>query len=86
MVLHSRSFLNCDQNGFYSSPNDDAVSKFDLLLATLANKVSLVTTADVASLISDGIAGDVMEYSHNVKMDCAEVAAITPIAATNKTT
>ena len=86
MVLHSWSFLNCDQAGHYSSPNYDAVSKFDILMAALAKQVSLVTTADVANLISDGIAGDVMEYSHNVRMGSAEVTAITPITAADKTT
>ena len=84
MVLHSWSFLNRDQDEHYSSPNYDAVSKFDLLLAALANQVSLVTTADEASLISAGMPGDVVEYPHHMKMDCVDVTAPTTISPANK--
>jgi SAM-dependent methyltransferase len=69
MVLHSWSFLNCDQEGYYSSPNQDAVTKFDLLLETLAKEVSFVTSPDVINLMRQGKSADVVAYATNIPMD-----------------
>src|SRR5690606_2699916 len=64
MVLHSWSLLTQDDEGFYSSPNLDAVEKFDALISLMAKKYAIVTASDLAKNHMKDIAKITQTYRH----------------------
>jgi SAM-dependent methyltransferase len=54
LVLHSWSLLKLDDQGQFSTPDPDALMKFDALLGRLSSRVKFVTSRDIVELRSKG--------------------------------
>ncbi|AKQ61642.1 hypothetical protein ACR55_03798 [Bordetella hinzii] len=63
MVLHSWSFLKLDGDGCYSTPSQDAVDKFNAVLAYIKDNCTVITSADLAKSGLEDIKM-VYEYKH----------------------